>query len=253
MENLNEYYGLNYDEDSRLTKDKFHSIEFLTTCKYLDKVLTKNSLILDCCAGTGAYSFYLANKGHQVIAGDLIEHNVALIKEKQRSNSLLKGIYQGSILDLSSFEDDSFDAVLSMGAFYHLESYHDRQKSINECLRVLKKGGIFILSYINKHAVILNDCKNNSADICSILKYDNHPYKDIFYGSTPKEVISLTNSLNLNKLYNIATDGIGYILSSKINSSSDEEFEKWLQYHFSTCEDENLLGYSLHCLYIGYK
>lgn len=35
-----EYYYKNYDEDSRLVKDNSHSIEFLTTTKYIDKHIT---------------------------------------------------------------------------------------------------------------------------------------------------------------------------------------------------------------------
>ena len=42
MENVNEilenYYN-NYDEDSRLVRDKTHTIEFITTTKFVDKYL----------------------------------------------------------------------------------------------------------------------------------------------------------------------------------------------------------------------
>ncbi len=52
---------------------------------------------------------------------------------------------------MSVFESESFDAVLCMGAFYHLKSKEERRQCIAECLRVLKKGGIFILAYINRN------------------------------------------------------------------------------------------------------
>ena len=41
--------------------------------------------------------------------------------------------------------------------------------------------------------------------------------------------------------------------SSKIDSLTDEEFKVWLDYHYSTCEREDLQGYSNHMLYICKK
>ncbi len=63
----------NIDEDTRLKRTKVNRIEFLTTTRYLDKTINPNSKILDACAGTGIYAFYLAANGHKVTAGDLIE------------------------------------------------------------------------------------------------------------------------------------------------------------------------------------
>lgn len=40
-------------------------------------------------------------------------------------------------------------------------------------------------------------------------------------------------------------DGIGYTMYPKINNSQDKVFEKWLEYHYATCEDESTLGYSM--------
>ncbi len=37
---LENYYN-NYDEDSRLVRDKTHTIEFITTTKFIDKYLKK--------------------------------------------------------------------------------------------------------------------------------------------------------------------------------------------------------------------
>jgi 2-polyprenyl-3-methyl-5-hydroxy-6-metoxy-1,4-benzoquinol methylase len=250
---LTKYYEQEYNEDNRLKKDRAHSVEFLTSVRYLDKVLKKESRILDACAGTGVYSFYLASKGHQVTAGDIVEHNVSTIKDKQLQSPLLKEIYSGNVLDMSRFDDGSFNAVLCMGALYHLKDKCDREKAVRECLRVLKSGGIFVASYINKHAVILLNCEEQLNSMDELLKYNKESYQGVFYGSTPREIIELMQDAGLVTLYNIASDGTGYLIKSKINDSSEENFNKWLQLHFETCEEENLLGYSLHGLYFGIK
>lgn len=253
MDKLTKYYEQEYNEDNCLIKDKAHETEFLTSVKYFDKVFQKGSKILDACAGTGIYSFYLAKQGYQVTSGDIVEYNVSIIKKKQLQTHLLSEIYTGSVLDLSRFEDNSFDVVLCMGALYHLKNKFDREKAVRECLRVLKKGGIFAASYINKHAVILNSYEEQLNNMDELLKYNADGCEDIFYGSTPKEIISTMDGAGLKALYNIAADGISYLISSKINASDDDNFNKWLQLHFDSCEEEDLLGYSLHALYLGIK
>ena len=81
MDNLIDYYE-QQDEDNRLNLDRAHNLEYLTTIKYLDKICHGSVSILDACAGTGAYCFYLAEKGHSVTAGDIVPANVNIIKEK---------------------------------------------------------------------------------------------------------------------------------------------------------------------------
>lgn len=249
-DSLNFYYE-NYNEDIRLSKDRVHSIEFLTTTRYFNKLFQKNSNILDACSGTGNYSFYLAENGHIVTAGDIVPHNVSIIKTKQEKNPLLKEIYTGSILDLSRFDANSFDVVLCMGALYHLSNKADQEKVMCECSRVLKPNGMLVVSYINKYASIVAHCKDSLENIYE-LKNKGTPHP-LFSISTPKEIETLLKDSGYSLLYNIGTDGISYMLKDKIESASQENFENWLHYHFSTCEEESTLGYSLHALCFARK
>lgn len=83
MEDVINYYN-NYDEDIRLEKTNLHKIEYLTTILFLDKLLIPNPRILDVCAGTGKYSFYLETKGHAVTAVDITPKFVDIMKEKKK-------------------------------------------------------------------------------------------------------------------------------------------------------------------------
>lgn len=253
IDQLINYYEQEYEEDRRLSKDKSHRIEFLTTTRYFDKVFSTGAKILDACAGTGAYAFHLAQKGYKVTAGDIVPYNVSLMEKKQAAEPILKKIYTGSILELSEFEDNSFDVVLCMGALYHLHDKTDREKAIQECRRVLRKEGILATSYINRHAVILHNIEDGLSSMEELLDYKDCGTRDVFYSSTPKEIINMMKDAGFETLYNIGTDGIGYMIGSKINNADDNDFRKWLDYHFSACEEESLLGYSLHGLYFGRK
>jgi len=133
-------YYENYDEEGRLLRDNAHMTEYLTTVHYFDRLFTPGSRILDACAGAGRYSFYLADKGHIVTACDLVEHNVDIINANPSADKLADARVC-NVLDLSGFEADGFDAVLCMGALYHLWDDAERIKAVSECIRVCKPGG----------------------------------------------------------------------------------------------------------------
>lgn len=252
MDDLIKYYD-QQDEDGRLEIDRAHSLEYLTTIKYLDKICFEHVTILDACAGTGAYCFYLAEKGHIVTAGDIVPSNVNIIKEKQNKNPILHNIYTGDILNLSQFEDESFDIVLCLGAFYHLHDETEREKSIIECKRVVKKGGLIVVAYLNRFASFINNFSKQPDNIHEILNQFYTGNKNVFYRSTPAEIEKLMVNCKIAKKYNIATDGVTFLYHNQLQSISDKEFNEYLDYHYSTCENVNILGYSLHGLFIGEK
>lgn len=252
-EALIKYYELECNEDERMQRDKAHSMEFLTTVRYFEKLFPKGAKVLDACAGTGAYSFYLAGQGYKVTAGDIVPYNVKYIEKKQSERKLLDNIYTGDILDLYIFEDESFDVVLCMGALYHLQGKEERTRAIKECLRVLKKGGILAVAYINRKANILYNCAELLENIDELMEYSKTGIKHTFYGSSPQEINKMMADVGIEAICNIATDGIGYTMYPKINNSQDKVFEKWLEYHYATCEDESTLGYSMHGMYFGRK
>ena len=72
-----------YDENSRLSS-RHGSVEFLTTMQYIQKYLKPGVRILEIGAGTGRYSHALAQKGYQVDAVELLEHNIRIHYTGQR-------------------------------------------------------------------------------------------------------------------------------------------------------------------------
>jgi 2-polyprenyl-3-methyl-5-hydroxy-6-metoxy-1,4-benzoquinol methylase len=251
MGTLIDYYN-NYDEESRLIKDNFHKIEYITNIHYIEKYCPRNSAILDACAGTGRYAFHLAGNGHKVTAGDILPSHVDIMKSKDKEKNILYEIKINNVLNMD-FTDDSFDVILCMGALYHLKGTNEQNKAVNECVRTLKTNGIIIISYINKYAQMILHSKKGG-------QYFNESYntykgitENIFINSSPDEINDLAERHNIEKIKNISSDGIAYLLYDQINQATEEEFETWLKYHFETCEAESISGYSLHGLYIGKK
>jgi 2-polyprenyl-3-methyl-5-hydroxy-6-metoxy-1,4-benzoquinol methylase len=242
-----QYYS-NYNEDGRLFRDNAHRIEWLTTMKYFKELIPENSYILDGCAGTGHYAFELASLGHRVVASDIVPHNVNMIKEKQKSNRQLEEVFVGDICNISQYKQEVFDVVLCMGAFYHIDA-EAQIKAFKECLRVLKKGGLLVISYINNMAVISKSIAEKLENMDEILNnYEARTLDNIFRYMTPNEMETMSAENNTKIVKHISTNGMFYLNTSKINEATEENFTKYMQLHFKTCEDKSLLGYSLHGL-----
>lgn len=252
MNKIIEYYNTQ-DEDYRLIADRAHELEYITTMHYLEKVCAPNSKILDACAGTGIYCFDLGLKGHKVTAGDLTPANVKMIEVKNKKQPILDGIYTGDILDLSNFQDESFDITLCLGALYHLHDVKDREQALSECKRVTKTNGLIVVAYLNRFASFMNNFTYNHDNFDTIMQEFRTGNKKVFYRSTPSEMEQLASKLGILKLYNIATDGVAFMYPKQLESLSKEQYKKYLEYHFDNCENEHILGYSLHGLYIGRK
>jgi len=110
----------NYREEDRLSTNNARKIEFLTTIKVLDNLITGRKNILDCAAGTGIYSFYFAEKGHTVTATDITPRHIEVIRNilKNKPYKMETAILDAT--DMSIFENECFDVVLNMGPFYHI-------------------------------------------------------------------------------------------------------------------------------------
>lgn len=256
---VKKYYD-GYDEDSRLIKDNSHSIEFITTTKYLDKYISKGDKVLEVGAATGRYSFYFAKNGCDVTALELSEKHVEIMKNKLNDESLSMEAIQGNALDLSRFEDGTYDFILCLGPIYHLTKEEDRIKCIKECLRVLKPGGFIAIAYISKFAHFVDMVKRNKEDINDIglqnivrTGVESNDPDACFYFSTNDDIEKLMSDNEIQKTIHIATDGIADMLRESINNFTNEEFDLWMKYHLDTCENPGLIGYSKHCLYIGRK
>ena len=71
-----------FHEEGRLSRSQAARVEFLTTIRMVENDLKPGSRILDLGAGTGAYSLYLAGKGHAVSAVELAGRNVGIMREQ---------------------------------------------------------------------------------------------------------------------------------------------------------------------------
>lgn len=138
----------------RLKQDPYHQIEFFVTMHFLTKYLPEKGLILDAGGGSGRYTIELAKRGYDVILLDLVPKMLKMAERKIRRAGVkkrVKQIVEGSIEDLSMFSDETFDAVLCLGApLCHILNPQRREKAVKELLRVAKKDAPIFASVISR-------------------------------------------------------------------------------------------------------
>lgn len=264
MDNEVVKYYENYREEDRITTNNARRIEFLTTIKKFEEVFTSELNVLDCAAGTGAYAFYLADKGYKVTATDITPRHISYIDEhvKEKPYSMETRVLDAT--DMSCFSDEMFDVVLNMGPFYHLVDESAREKCFNESLRVLKKGGYLAIAYIPRlylnQMIAVSDAKYIDKKLLSqigttgVLKHDDPKcfWTDTYYSSF-NEMQKLFRDNNLDVITHFAQDGMSPLFHNTVDSWSDEQFDTWLEYHMSVCTKETIIDMSNHVLIIGRK
>ncbi len=257
MENINEilenYYN-NYDEDSRLVRDRTHTIEFITTTKFVDKYLKEGDRILEVGAGTGRYTIHYAEKGYRVDAVELVKKNLDILKSKI-TDKLDVTALQGNCLNLDMYENNTFDITLILGPLYHLYTEDDAKRAIDEAIRVTKKHGKIFIAYITDDAVVLSYGvrKGNLkrlATCCDENWKVEKRAEEIFASYRIDEFDRLISTFNIQNLETIATDGIAPQMQEYVNNFDDEEFNLYVDYHLKNCMRRELLGCSSHILEI---
>ncbi len=247
----------NDDEDARLTKDRAHNMEYLTTMRYVQKYLKPGDKILEIGAGTGRYSIALAKMGYDVTAVDLTPKYVDIMKRKSKGLKNFKCMVADA-LNLNMFEDKSFDMVLNFGPMYHLFNKKDVNKAIKETLRVAKKNGICMFAYlpcasfVSCYGLRHQDVTTLCAGMDKIGRIKPYP-SDIFTCFYIEDFKKLFDKTPTTYITNVATDGISYALREWVEELPKKEYEAFVKWHFLTCERPDQQGYSAHLLYICKK
>lgn len=254
----------NYREEDRLSTNNARRIEFLTTSRILNEHFSETKTILDCAAGTGIYAFHLADSGHHVTATDITPRHVEIMNDilKSKNYSIKTAVLDAT--DMGMFADESFDVVLNMGPLYHLTEEQDREKCLNECSRVLKKGGLLVTAYIPRFYIFQLIALQNEQFLdkklakqlieTGVLRHDDDKcfWTDTYYSSA-SEMEKLYEKHGFSVVDHFAQDGQTPQFHETVDKWNEEQFRIWCDYHYSVCREKSILGTSNHVVIIGRK
>lgn len=132
-----------------------------------------NSKILDIGCGNGKYLNY---RNDLIMKG--IDISIKLVEIcKKKGFDVIKA----SMTDIP-FEDNSFDGVICVASYHHLDNDMDRQKTLNEIYRILKNNGIAFLEVWSKEQ--LDNSNKNSLNFkrkSNLVKWTSIETGNIYY------------------------------------------------------------------------
>ena len=110
----------------------------------LEAALPRGGTLLDVGSGGGQNAMYAAKlrPDARITGLDLSRDQVRRARKRVAAAGLAIEFTQGSALDLP-FEDDSFDAVMSIASIKH---WPDQRRGVSECVRVLTPAGHLLIA-----------------------------------------------------------------------------------------------------------
>jgi SAM-dependent methyltransferase len=224
-------------------------------------------LILDLGGGPGRYTIELARKGYEVILFDLTPANLEFARRQikripERNN--VKKLIEGSITDLSQFEDQTFAAVVCTGGpLSHVVDRGQREQAISELVRVAKPEAPIFVSVMSRLSVLINELTLFQHEI-EMPHFK--PLRDTgdYFGGTgftachfflPEELREAFENQPVTVLEMVGLEGINSNHRKKLNQVAKDpnRWKIWLETHYATCTHPAVVGMSEHILLICRK
>ena len=264
------YASIGEREWARLENPDDGAIEFEVTCQVLATYLPPHARALDIGGGPGRYAIWLAKRGHHVILADLCPELLSIARTKIGQagvEAMVDEVVEADARDLSHWADNSFDAVLSFGPFYHLPDPNDRNRAAAELHRVLRVGGTAFVALMPRYAFLrrtldIPDERRHLAQPDFIERVLN---EGVFindvpgrftngYGALPEDISPFFERHGFITLALLATEGIAVNNQkalSELATTDPTAYQATLDVIIQTTNDPSILGMANHLLYVG--
>ena len=264
------YASIGEREWTRLENPDDGAIEFEVTCQVLAAYLPPHARVLDIGGGPGRYAIWLAKCGHHVSLADLCPELLSIARTKISEagvEAMVEEVVEADARDLTHWADNSFDAVLSLGPFYHLPNPNDRNRAAAELHRVLRVEGTAFVALMPRYAFLrrtleISDERRHLAQPDFIERVLNEGVfiNDVpgrftdAYGVLPEEVSPFFERHGFTTLALLATEGIAVNNQralSELATTDPTAYQAALNVIIRTASDPSILGMANHLLYVG--
>lgn len=246
-------------------------IEFAVHKAWIGRYLPKAPApVLDIGGGPGRYSIWLGEQGYRVTLADLSPELLAVAREKAAEAGVtLDGIVEANAADLSQFADDSFDAVLCMGPFYHLMFEDERQAAACGLHRVVRRGGVVFAAFLNRlqalRVAIDQDIPLFTPYTFEIVKKWHHEGVldfavpgtfNLAYLFLPRDVSPFMEAAGFETIDLISSQSVAAHRQKHLAEFGEKhpELHEWVMAEFiEQANEPSILGSGFHILYIGRK
>jgi len=261
------YYNTGIEKD-RLNTDVFQ-LERDRTKEILLRYIPKSRCkILDVGGGTGHYSFWLKEQGHEIHLVDPVRFNIDAAKMEAKERKLAPDTIQRAEARDLPWENNVFDVVLLMGPLYHLTKNEDRNEALKEAFRVTNDGGLVISVGISRYASLMDGFFRNmikDPDFFQIVDEDistgQHrnftdklAYFTTAYFHHPEELEKEVKQSGLKIVSTIAVESFGWLIPDFIKKWAKKDYQPLLLESIRRVETNNdLMSMSAHFMVIARK
>ncbi|MGC5165438.1 class I SAM-dependent methyltransferase [Luteimicrobium sp. DT211] len=225
--------------------------------------------VLDLGGGPGTWSLWLAERGYQVTLGDLSPALLTIARERIGEAdpdvaARVEAVDEVDARGLSRYPDDSFDAVLCLGPFYHLDA-GGRDQAANELRRVLRPGGVLAVALMPRYMRLVSTVLERGSEafdsglvsrIVECGAYDDErPGR--FTGARlvrPEDVVEFFASHGFTTRRLMASQGVlGWVQGdvAALAERDPDAHRRLLDIAYETADDPSVLGMAGHLLYVG--
>ena len=257
-------------EWQRLCNAEDGAIEFAVTCHALATHLPESGRILDIGGGPGRYTIWLAKRGYRVVLADLSPNLLDIAREKIAEagvESKVESIGVADARDLKQWSDGSFDAVVSLGPFYHLPELHDRQIAAAEMVRVLRSGGVAFAALMPRSSflrrtIAIRDERRHLLQPEWLKQLSDRGYfaNDVAgrfnygFGVRPAEVIPVFAGFGIEPLTLLAAESLSIGIQgplADLSATDPDAYAIALSLMIEAASDPSIHGLSNHLIYVG--
>jgi len=261
------YAGCVRKEWNRLDRDAYRRLEFETSLHFMEKYLPQRGKILDAGGGPGRYTIELARRGYDVTLLDLVPANLEFAKRqirRARLQSRVPEIIAGSIVDLSMFPDNAFDAVICLGGpLSHVLDRRQRARAVRELIRVTHKGSPLFVSVIGRLSVMVVQLMQFQHEFTEPF-FRRHRDTGDYPGTSgftachfflPEEFRDAFSSKGVKVLELAGLEGLGSHHPREINelARNRKRWRVWMETHYLTCAHPSVVGISEHMMMVCRK
>ena len=119
--------------------------------RVLEQFTLPGGRVLEIGAGPGRFTEQLHRLGCRITVGDISAEQLRLNKESAHARGFVESVdawHQMDICDMGRFADGMFDTVVAFGGPLSYV-FASRDQALSECTRVLRPGGVLLLSVMS--------------------------------------------------------------------------------------------------------